>query len=121
MKRKLPEKTKRAAGRRGGDLRIRVRTVGMPELHDAIRAGHVRGEIHAALSSRGLGPVAIELSADEEIVARTPLTFEEAVGTFEGEAILIAKRHALPRLKLTADDPRLAELARVLAREAVRS
>ena len=115
MRRRVPEKRKRAANRRGS-FPIRVRVVGMPEVAAAIEAGQVRGEIHVALSTRGLGADSIELAADEEIVARAPLTFVEDVGTFEGEAILIAKRATLPLLKITADDPRVAELARVLAR-----
>jgi hypothetical protein len=98
---------------------IRVSIVGMPELDAAIKAGQVRGELHVPLSARGLGVHAIELAADEEIVARTPLTFEENM--LVGEAILIAKRTALPRLKIAKGDPRLTDLARVLTRGAARS
>jgi hypothetical protein len=121
MSRRVTAKTNRSAPRRRG-AELRACVVGMPELHAPIDAGLVRGEIHVALSARGLGPVAIELGADEEIVARAPLSIEGDRGTcVEGEAILIAKREALPREKLTADDPRLPGLARVLVREAARS
>jgi hypothetical protein len=102
----------------------------MPELDTAIAAGQVRGLLCIALSPvrrglpgegarGGLGADPIELAADEEIVARVPVRFPDAGN--EAEAVLIAKRAALPRLKIGADDPRLAELARALARGAVQS
>src|SRR5580658_8202877 len=98
---------------------LRVGLVDMPELREAFEAGHLRGELHVPLSKRGLGAHKIELSSDEEIIARTALPLEDDDGhPLEGEAILIAKRDALPRMKISADDPRLADLARVLARQA---
>jgi hypothetical protein len=102
--------------------RLQVDIVGMPELRAAADAGLLRAALHIPLTTKGLGAKAIELAADEEVVARTPLQLEADDGRlFRGEALLIAKRDALPRLKLGADDPRLAELARVLAREAGQS
>jgi len=92
---------------------------GYPELDEAIRAGHVRLVTRIPLSRGGLGAAPIALRPDEEIVARVAMPWDEDWP--EGEAILIATREALPRLKLTADDPRLAGLARMLAREAARS
>jgi hypothetical protein len=100
-----------------GRPRLRFELVGMPELDAALGAGHLRAEVRVALSPRGLGAKPIELEADEEIIARVPEAFVTDDGrTLDGETILIAKHAVLPRLKLTADDPRLAELARVLTR-----
>ncbi len=112
----------KVAEMRGRPVRAGVRIVDMPEVQAAVDRGLARAELHVPLSTGGLGPVAIVLAADEEIVARAPFEVEDDAGTVvEAEAILIVKRDALPALKLGADDPRLPDLARVLAREAAGS
>jgi hypothetical protein len=89
------------------------RIVGAPELRAAVDAGHVRVQVRIALTKEGLGPTPIELAQDEEVVSRVQLAFEDA--PHEAEAILIAKRSSLRPLRIAAEDPRVAELARMLA------
>ena len=93
----------------------------MEEIAAAIRAGEVRAELHIGRTRSGLGAEPIALAADEEIVWRNPMPMDQFDGApaFGAEVILVAKRSALPRLRIGADDPRCAELARVLARRAV--
>ncbi len=110
----------RIAAPRG--LRLSVRPIGMAEIAAAIRARLVRAELHVARSPEGLGAEPIVLAADEEIVWRTTMpidAFFEGAPAFGAEAVLIAKRAALPRLRIGAEDPRVAELARVLSRRAM--
>src|SRR5260370_28980129 len=120
----------RAVSPRQGALAITVH--GMSDLPALIAAGYVRGEIRLPPESPGAVP--IELAADEEIIARSPLLGTEDMSELvisddpqrppchpDGiEVVFIAKRAALPRLRIGADDPRVAELARLLTREAVR-
>ena len=111
----------RIAARSHG-LFLMVREIGMPEIAAAIRAKELRAELHVARSPEGLGAEPIVLAADEEIVWRTTMPidpFFEGAAAFGAEIVLITKRAALPRLRIGADDPRVAELARVLARRAV--
>ncbi len=112
--------TRIAARSRG--LRLSVRAIGMAEIAAAIGARLVRAELHVARSPQGLGAEPIALAADEEIVWRTAMpidAFFEGAPAFGAEAVLIAKRAALPRLRIDADDPRVAELARALVRRVV--
>ena len=110
--------TRFAARSRG--LRLSVRPIGMAEIAAAIRARLVRAELHVGRSPQGLGAEPIVLAADEEIVWRATMpidAFFEGAPAFGAEVVLIAKRAALPRLRIGADDPRISELARLLARE----
>jgi hypothetical protein len=112
----MAERVTRIAARSRG-LRLSVRPVGMPEVAAAVEARRVRGEVHVARSPQGLGAEPIELAAEEEIIWRAPISipsFFEGAPAFGAEVVLIAKRAALPRLRIGADDARVAELARLL-------